>query len=236
MLTIVRPFEPFPTAVTRTIFLAGPSPRSDEIPSWRPEALALLEELRFDGHVYLPEASDANAWMTDPDLQEVWEDEALHRADAVAFWVPRDFTPDATGKPRMPAGTTNMEFGEFLTSGRIVLGVPPKAPQTHAMKQKAARYGVPVCTDMYSMLLNALFMVGDGAVRDGGECSVPINVWRFEAFQHWYAVQRKRLDLTHVRLVSRYPLGHHQLTNIGIEARLVNRESGREDTVYLRIS
>lgn len=235
-ITIVRPFEPLPTEIVRTIFLAGPSPRSGDVPSWRPEAIALLREMQYDGHVYLPEASDVNAWMADPDAQEVWEDEALHRADAIAFWVPRDLSPDATGKPRMPAGTTNIEFGEFVTSGRALLGAPPHAPQMLAMKQKAARYDVPVCDDLYTLLLNTHLFVSAGAVRHGGECSVPLNVWHFEPFRRWYDIQRKRLDLTHFRLVSRYPLGHQPLANIGFEARLVNRETGREENVYYRIS
>ena len=38
-----------------SIFLAGPSPRSSGVPSWRPQALDLLRALGFSGTVLVPE-------------------------------------------------------------------------------------------------------------------------------------------------------------------------------------
>jgi len=39
---VVYARTPYPTSVKRTIFLAGPTPRSPQVPSWRPRALELL--------------------------------------------------------------------------------------------------------------------------------------------------------------------------------------------------
>src|SRR6266511_3357557 len=38
-----------------SLFLAGPTPRSADVPSWRPEALNLLRGLGFAGTVLVPE-------------------------------------------------------------------------------------------------------------------------------------------------------------------------------------
>ena len=38
-----------------SIFLAGPTPRSVDVKSWRPEALEILKKLSFNGTVYVPE-------------------------------------------------------------------------------------------------------------------------------------------------------------------------------------
>jgi hypothetical protein len=39
----------------KSIFLAGPTPRTPGIISWRKEACEILEELGFNGIVYVPE-------------------------------------------------------------------------------------------------------------------------------------------------------------------------------------
>ena len=41
----------------KSIFLAGPTPREKDIISWRNEAIKILENLGFDGIVYVPEYS-----------------------------------------------------------------------------------------------------------------------------------------------------------------------------------
>lgn len=38
-----------------SIFLAGPTPRSEHTPSWRPDALSVLKSLNFGGTVFVPE-------------------------------------------------------------------------------------------------------------------------------------------------------------------------------------
>ena len=39
----------------KSIFLAGPTPRGENAKSWRVDACKKLEELGFDGVVYVPE-------------------------------------------------------------------------------------------------------------------------------------------------------------------------------------
>ena len=41
----------------KSIFLAGPTPRGENVESWRTKACNIIEQLGFDGIVYVPEYS-----------------------------------------------------------------------------------------------------------------------------------------------------------------------------------
>jgi len=106
----------------RSIFLAGPTPRSAEVESWRPHALELLEtKLNFDGTVLVPEHRH---WDRKYDFltQVEWEWEGLENCDCILFWVPRELKT-------MPAFTTNVEFGSYVRSGRALYGRPDNSPK-----------------------------------------------------------------------------------------------------------
>ena len=97
---------------TKSIFLAGPTPRDKEITSWRNEACKILEKLNFDGLVYIPEYS---SWKPKADYvdQAMWERKALTNASIIVFWIPRKL-------PEMPAFTTNVEFGYWLHTNKVI--------------------------------------------------------------------------------------------------------------------
>lgn len=103
----------------KSIFLAGPTPRSENVKSWRGEACKRLEEMGFEGVVYVPEYSTWSPKMDYLD-QVSWEREALIEATTILFWIPRSF-------PDMPALTTNVEFGYWMHSGKIIYGRPDEA-------------------------------------------------------------------------------------------------------------
>lgn len=124
-----RPLRPVPNS----IFLAGPTPRSDDVQSWRPTALRILRDLGHRGFVFVPETSDWG-WCGDYDRQTLWEWQALGRASCTLFWVPRDLET-------MPAMTTNVEFGILAARfpQRTVLGFPTGAPKTRYLASIAKR-------------------------------------------------------------------------------------------------
>lgn len=103
----------------KSIFLAGPTPRKPEQISWRKEACKILEENGFDGIVYIPEYS---SWKPKENYndQAMWEREALTAATTILFWIPRSL-------PDMPAFTTNVEFGYWLHTGKVIYGRPEEA-------------------------------------------------------------------------------------------------------------
>jgi 8-oxo-dGTP pyrophosphatase MutT (NUDIX family) len=178
-----------PEAFTRAIFLAGPTPRSREVPSWRPRALELLAERGFDGVVFVPE--DQGGGMSGGYTPQIeWEEACLNLADCVAFWVPRELEA-------MPAFTTNVEWGVWCGSGKAVFGAPPAAPKTRYLRHYAEKLGVPQAETLEGTLDAALALLGEGALRRGGEREVPLYLWRQEGFQAWYRAQRaagNRLD------------------------------------------
>ena len=102
----------------KSIFLAGPTPRSIEIETWRKEALEILKVLGYDGIVYVPE-KEFDDRTFNYDEQVWWEREALHNADVIVFWIPRHL-------PSMPAFTTNVEYGYWLAknSNKVIYGRP----------------------------------------------------------------------------------------------------------------
>ena len=101
-----------------SIFLAGPTPRDADVQTWRSEAIKILEELGFDGVVYVPELEHDNRTF-DYNNQVWWEREALHNANVIVFWVPRNMKT-------MPALTTNTEYGYWILKNvdKVVYGRP----------------------------------------------------------------------------------------------------------------
>ena len=103
----------------KSIFLAGPTPRGENAKSWRTDACKKLEELGFDGVIYVPEYS---TWKPKADYvdQAMWERIALTEATVILFWIPRSL-------PEMPAFTTNVEFGYWLHTNKVIYGRPNSA-------------------------------------------------------------------------------------------------------------
>jgi len=186
---VVYAREPFPASVKKTVFLAGPTPRQDGIPSWRPEALKHLQALGFDGHVFLPEPKDGK-WLADYDGQIEWEEEALNRSDVIVFWVPREVGP-------MTALTTNIEWGMWQDSGKVIWSAPDWAKHTRYPEYYAKKLGVQTANELRQALFLAVERLGAGALREGGETQVPLHVWQKKEFQSWLSSQKaagNRLD------------------------------------------
>ena len=133
---------------TPSIFLAGPTPREDGVDSWRPEALELLNKHGFTGGVFIPEDRGAERYA-DYDGQINWEWDGLDAANVIIFWVPRELT-------KMPAFTTNVEFGLYAASGKCVLGYPEGTPKNRYLHAVAEKYGMPVVHTLEDTIKEAL--------------------------------------------------------------------------------
>lgn len=130
-----------------SIFLAGPTPRSSRIRSWRLDAVEILRELGYGGQVLVPESPGftfAPFCNMDGYSQQVeWEHIALIAAGTIAFWVPRNMSD-------MPGLTTNDEFGYWRhrAPGKILFGAPPSASHIRYQVYKAKQVGIPVFDDL----------------------------------------------------------------------------------------
>ena len=152
-IRVIRPGEPI--GEHRSVFLAGPTPRSPEVPSWRPAAIRLLAEMWLGPGplvVYNPEPLGP---PEDLDGQYEWEATARANSTVIAFWIPRDLRT-------MPGMTTNVEFGYDIASGRqVVLGCPPDCPDARRNRyliHLARDHGVPVCETLEDTMETAMRM------------------------------------------------------------------------------
>ncbi len=177
-MQIIHVEEEAPSSFTKAIFLAGPTPRSAEVASWRPDALKLLKDAGYDGVVFVPERKGGfrEADYTD---QVEWEERHLNMCDCAIFWIPRNMAT-------FPGLTTNDEWGGWKNSGKVILGTPPDAEHIRYQRHYAEKYGVPTVETLEETVALAVIRVGDGAVRVGGERNVPLMVWNTASFQQWY--------------------------------------------------
>lgn len=127
-----------------SIYLAGPTIRisgnkdnniADKY-RWRKDAVDILKKKKFNGIIYIPEYKDnikPNDWTYNKQLD--WELKAMNAADVILFWIPRDmeFTP---------ALTTNIEFGEWMNSGKIIVGAPNNAVKNDYIKRRCEMLGI----------------------------------------------------------------------------------------------
>lgn len=155
-VTVVYAREPLP-AVGPSVFLAGPTPREVAVASWRPGAIRELEA-GWSGPepltVLTPESRGGRRAKEYHD-QVDWEARALDAATAILFWIPRDLRT-------LPGFTTNVEFGLYARSGRVVLGAPPECPNPERNRYLvwvAQRYGVPVFETLPATVAGALCLV-----------------------------------------------------------------------------
>eukprot|EP00727_Mastigamoeba_balamuthi_P003937 m51a1_g13540 hypothetical protein (177) ;mRNA; f:996-1825 len=171
-MQVYLPNAALPPSVTRSIFLAGPTPRAPSAPSWRVDAVRLLAARGYDGAVFSPESPD----YPDYDAQVDWETTFLNAADCILFWVPREVV-------EMPGFTTNTEWGVWQASGKAVWGSPPWAAKVRYQRHQARALGVPLADTLEAAVDLALEMVGAGSPRSGPEVMIPLHVWRAKHFQ-----------------------------------------------------
>lgn len=102
----------------KSIFLAGTT-STDRENDWRKIVVELLKAKGYDGVIYNPdytELENRNSYEN----QLVWELRGIRQCTAIMFWVDREL-------PSRPGLTTNVEFGYWLHSGRLIYGRPKTA-------------------------------------------------------------------------------------------------------------
>lgn len=189
-MQIVFADHSIPISLTKSIFLAGPSPRDKYVIDWRHEALSYLRSssINYDGTVFIPipeqrfygiDHNPSSTWIYDDQIS--WECKCRHIADIIVFWVPRSIDG------RMPGFTTNVEFGEDLHSGKIVYGRPENAEKCRYLDKRMEELDLPICSSLSDTLGHAISLLGTGAHRMNGEIYVPLFIWKTEQFQSWYS-------------------------------------------------
>ena len=181
MMEIVYAQESLPKVINKSLFLAGPTCRDEDGNPWRKEAVEILKKSGYDGVVYIPEPRDGS-WAKNYDDQIEWEELCLNQADCIVFWIPRDLKT-------MPAFTTNIEWGKWEDSGKVVLGYPKDAEKMRYLHHYAEEFKVSISSTLEDTLTDAIKFIGEGVDRTGGERMVPLYIWNTPQFQSWYTAQ-----------------------------------------------
>ena len=150
-VAVVMAREPIPSGPS--VFLAGPTPRAAEVPSWRPGAIDALDRWAgTDALTVLSPESRGGKRAAEYDDQVGWEHAALSASTVILFWIPRDLAT-------LPGFTTNVEFGLWAASAKVVLGCPPHCPNPERNRYliwHAHRLGVPVRETLDATVATAL--------------------------------------------------------------------------------
>jgi diadenosine tetraphosphate (Ap4A) HIT family hydrolase len=161
--TVVYALEEPPEGFYKSVFLAGPTPRSMDVKSWRPEAIYILMALGYDGVIFVPEPRDGK-WG-EYDHQTDWEKRCRNLARIILYWIPRDMAT-------MPGLTTNNEWGNDNDSGKAVLGTPPEAKSVRYQHKEAREYGVPLADTLEQTVRNALELMDRNVRADCVFCQI----------------------------------------------------------------
>ena len=138
----------------KSIFLAGPTPRSEDIISWKKEAYKILKDNGFDGVVYVPEYSTMKPRSNYED-QVLWEREGLMNSTMIVFWIPRK-------NPEMSGFTTNVEFGYYLHTKKVLYGRPNDAEKIKYLDWLYEYdYGIKPYDNLKDLLLEAIKQVNE---------------------------------------------------------------------------
>lgn len=140
MMRAIYAKEPIPAKLENAVMLCGPSSRDITVPSWRPAAFSWFDFQKFSGTLLIPEPRGGNNF-TNYDAQVEWESEALEKAKVILFWVPRDLV-------KLPGYTTNLEFGLWAKSGKVVLGFPFNAPKMKYFEFLSKKYNISMASSL----------------------------------------------------------------------------------------
>lgn len=182
-MDIVFSNDPLPEFVTNTLFLAGPSPRESGMSNWREDALTLLADAGYKGTVLVPmtreqllERKFETGFSYEDQIK--WEELAMNMADVIMFWVPRNSINLGL--------TTNVEFGKYLESGRVVYGRPNGAMNTRYLDELCKTRKIGINESLSETIKHALNGLHGECERKGTEVYVPAIVFRSQQFQGWY--------------------------------------------------
>lgn len=132
------------------IFLAGPSLREDQKGvSWRPDVIRILRMIKIRPVIYVPEYRDGiqpEGWTYEKQVE--WEVKCLALARTILFWIPRS--------EKLPAFTTNIEFGEWLHSDKIVIGWPKEATRMEYIRHRCKMKGMTIHHGINSLCQEAI--------------------------------------------------------------------------------
>jgi len=196
MITEIYAYEEAPPSYSASIFLVGPTPRKNDVKSWRTDALQVISEVyknqELEVVVFIPEPRN-NIFRSNYLEQVEWEKQHLEMADAIFAWIPRDMTTS------LKALTTNIEFGKYVESGKLFYGRPDNADHikyldwmyTDITGRQPVKSLAALTDEVATYLRSCYLNIGAKSVREAGERYIPLSIWCTPPFQNWYQSQKQ---------------------------------------------
>lgn len=183
--TLVYAKEEVPKNLTSSIFLAGCTPRENLDLEWRNKAIEILDNLNYEGVVFLPIDRDRESIpfnFSRYEEQIDWERKCCKLADKIVFWIPREFRPDF----EMLGQTTNVEFGLYFNFNKLMIGSPDKAVANSYLKYLCKNEKDIFWYNNLEELLRDTVKSLNPVFRKGIECKIPEHIYSSSQFQNWY--------------------------------------------------
>ncbi|GAA2388930.1 hypothetical protein Cme02nite_71470 [Catellatospora methionotrophica] len=142
------------------------------------------------------------------------------------FWVPRDLAT-------LPGFTTNVEWGRWESSGRVVLGAPADAPGMRYLAHYARLHGAPVADTLDGVLAAGLALLRGGSTRSGTHRELPLPLWQDQTVRTWLSAQESAGNrLRSARVVWTWPGGDQRpfwwAAHVGVEIAAEGRVKDNE--------
>lgn len=134
------------SGIKNSIFLAGPCPRENYEDDWRTEAIDIIKNLGFSGNVLNP--TNPLFKTIDLEKQTQWEREAMYKASAIVFWIPRSKEHIAL--------TTNIELGYWIRKNNIFVGFPEDSIKNEYVGILSNKEGKKPYNNLFDMLYDVV--------------------------------------------------------------------------------
>lgn len=249
-MNIIFSDQDFPFSIQKSIFLAGPSPRNNSVFDWKIKAIRHLEDMGYDGTVFLPiihkiflknyfEYCQENDYSTKLISQAQYDEMTKDSQPAVwdydnqVQWECKArnmadvnlFWVERYIKKDMPGFTTNIEFGEDLDCGKMVYGRPDDAEKCNYLDKRVDLNEIQRYNTLEDTIGAAIKMVGSGSYREAGEVYIPLLIWNTQEFQNWYSHVKKadnRLDFAELKYIHTIPVRNGGVTQHILFAFIMN--------------
>lgn len=136
------------------IFLAGPTYRNAKTvmrDSWRHEAISLFKDENIT--LVVPQFKAGikpDNWSFKKQIE--WQTRYLVKSNLILFWIPREMK-------YLPGLTTNIEIGQWMHSGKIIVGAPTSAVRNEYLKQRLIKYEIPWYDKLSQLVNRAISMI-----------------------------------------------------------------------------
>ena len=106
--------------------------------------------MNYDGVVFIPELRNG-VFNNKYNEQVDWETQMLDLCDCILFWIDREYSSGLT---------TNIEWGMYCKSGKVVIGFPKDSAKNRYIEMQCKNYlNLDVKYDLKTLIEDAIIKI-----------------------------------------------------------------------------